>query len=187
MDVNGAVAEGFEPVRDAFAGNFTARGERGAAVAVYRDGHKVVDLWAGTRDVDAVADGTADGTAGGPAGGAAPWERGTAQILRSATKGVAAAVLLLLHQRGELDLDAPVGTYWPEYKAAGKERTLVWHLLAHRAGVPVLDRPLTPAQAADPVLGAEAVAAQARSCAVAAGSRSGSRRSWAPRRAEVRL
>ncbi|MGV9344762.1 serine hydrolase domain-containing protein [Streptomyces spiralis] len=161
MDVNGAVAEGFEPVRDAFAGNFTARGERGAAVAVYRDGHKVVDLWAGTRDVDAVADGTADGTAGGPAGGAAPWERGTAQIVRSATKGVAAAVLLLLHQRGELDLDAPVGTYWPEYKAAGKERTLVWHLLAHRAGVPVLDRPLTPAQAADPVLGAEAVAAQA--------------------------
>jgi CubicO group peptidase (beta-lactamase class C family) len=54
-----------------------------------------------------------------------------------------------------------VGEYWPEYKAAGKERTLVWHLLAHRAGVPVLDRPLTPAQAADPVRGAEAVAAQA--------------------------
>lgn len=148
VDVNGAVAEGFEPVREAFARNFGTRGERGAAVAVYRDGHKVVDLWAGTRDVDGTD-------------GSAPWERGTAQIVRSATKGVAAAVLLLLHQRGELDLAAPVGAYWPEYKAAGKERTLVWHLLAHRAGVPVLDRPLTPAQAADPVLGAEAVAAQA--------------------------
>lgn len=90
-----------------------------------------------------------------------PWESGTAQIVRSATKGVVAAGLLLLHQRGELDLDAPVGTYWPEYKAAGKERTLVRHLLAHRAGVPVLDRPLTPAEAADPDLGAAAVAAQA--------------------------
>lgn len=145
MDVNGLVAEGFEPVRDAFVGNFEARGDRGAAVTVYRHGHRVVDLWAGTKDVD----------------GSAPWERGTAQIVRSATKGVAAAALLLLAQRGELDLDAPVGEYWPEYKAAGKDRTLVWHLLAHRAGVPVLDRPLTPVQAADPVLAAEAVAAQA--------------------------
>ncbi|MFH9982691.1 serine hydrolase domain-containing protein [Streptomyces sp. NPDC017179] len=148
MDVHGTVAEGFEPVGEAFAANFAVRGERGAAVAVYRDGHRVVDLWAGTRDVDGTAD-------------SAPWERGTAQIVRSATKGVAAAVLLLLHQRGELDLDAPVGTYWPEFKAAGKERTRVRDLLAHRAGVPVLDRPLTPEQAADPVLGADAVAAQA--------------------------
>ncbi|WP_153814082.1 serine hydrolase domain-containing protein [Streptomyces sp. SUK 48] len=143
--VNGTVAEGFEPVREAFAANFARLGERGAAVAVYRDGRRVVDLWAGTKDVD----------------GTAPWEPGTAQIVRSATKGVAAAGLLLLHQRGHLDLDAPVGTYWPEYKTAGKERTLVRHLLAHRAGVPVLDRPLTMAEAADPDLGAAAVAAQA--------------------------
>ncbi|WP_189295337.1 serine hydrolase domain-containing protein [Streptomyces cinerochromogenes] len=145
MNVNGTVAEGFEPVGEAFAANFAQLGERGAAVAVYRDGHRVVDLWAGTKDVD----------------GTAPWEPGTAQVVRSATKGVAAAALLLLHQRGELDLDAPVGTYWPEYKAAGKEHTRVRDLLAHRAGVPVLDRPLTPAEAADPDRGAAAVAAQA--------------------------
>ncbi|MFD3926875.1 serine hydrolase domain-containing protein [Streptomyces sp. NPDC058614] len=144
MDVNGTVAEGFEPVREAFAANFEVLGDRGAAVAVYRDGRKVVDLWGGTRDVD----------------GAEPWERGTAQIVRSATKGVAAAVLLMLAERGLLDLDAPVGAYWPEFKARGKERTLVRHVLAHRAGVPVLDRPLTPAEAADPALGAAAVAAQ---------------------------
>ncbi|MFJ5519802.1 serine hydrolase domain-containing protein [Streptomyces griseoluteus] len=145
MRVNGTVTEGFEPVAEAFAANFARLGERGAAVAVYRDGHRVVDLWAGTRDVD----------------GSAPWERGTAQIVRSATKGVAAAALLLLHQRGLLDLDAPVGAYWPEFKAAGKERARVRDLLAHRAGVPVLDRPLTPAEATDPDLGAAAVAAQA--------------------------
>ncbi|NEA52283.1 serine hydrolase domain-containing protein, partial [Streptomyces sp. SID10815] len=111
MDVNGTVAEGFEPVREAFADNFAARGERGAAVAVYRGGRRVVDLWAGTRDVNG-ADGGADGTADG-SDGAARWERGTAQVVRSATKGVAAAVLLMLHQRGQLDLDAPVGAYWP--------------------------------------------------------------------------
>ncbi|MGW0598607.1 serine hydrolase domain-containing protein [Streptomyces sp. NPDC002776] len=145
MDVNGTVAEGFEPVREAFARNFAALGERGAAVAVYRDGRKVADLWAGTKDID----------------GTAPWQRGTAQVVRSATKGVAAAVPLLLRQRGLLDLDAPVGEYWPEFKARGKERVLVRHVLGHRAGLPVLDRPLSPAEALDPAKGPEAVAAQA--------------------------
>ncbi|MFD5697640.1 serine hydrolase domain-containing protein [Streptomyces lasiicapitis] len=144
-DVYGTVADGFEPVRDAFVRNFTALGERGAGVVVYRDGRPVVDLWGGVRDFD----------------GSAPWERGTAQVVRSATKGVAAAALLLLHQRGELDLDAPVGAYWPEFKAHGKDRVLVRHVLAHRAGVPALDRPLTPEQALDPDAAAAAVAAQA--------------------------
>ncbi|MEU2155639.1 serine hydrolase domain-containing protein [Streptomyces sp. NPDC019396] len=145
MDVQGTVADGFEPLREAFVRNFDQRGERGAALAVYRDGRKVVDLWGGTRDVD----------------GTAPWAVDTAQVVRSATKGVAASVPLLLHQRGQLDLDAPVGTYWPEFKAAGKDRALVRHLLAHRAGVPVLDRPLTAAEAVDGTSGALAVAAQA--------------------------
>ncbi|MGW0700987.1 serine hydrolase domain-containing protein [Streptomyces sp. NPDC002867] len=145
VDVRGTVADGFEAVADAFVRNFEQRGERGAAVAVYRDGRKVVDLWAGARDVD----------------GREPWAVDTAQVVRSATKGVAVAVVLLLHQRGQIDLDAPVGTYWPEFKAAGKERVLVRHLLAHRAGLPVLDRPLTPAEAEDGTSGPAALAAQA--------------------------
>ncbi|MGX8906542.1 serine hydrolase domain-containing protein [Streptomyces netropsis] len=151
MDVQGTVADGFEPVRDAFAGNFARRGERGAAVVVYRAGRKVVDLWGGAKN----ADGSSDDAA------AEPWTRDTAQVVRSATKGVAAAVPLLLHQRGLVDLDAPVGTYWPEFKAAGKERLLVRHLLSHRAGLPVLDTPLTPAEAVDGVSGPRALAAQA--------------------------
>ncbi|MFJ9548363.1 serine hydrolase domain-containing protein [Streptomyces erythrochromogenes] len=150
MDIQGVVAEGFEPVRDAFVRNFEVLGDRGAAVAVYRDGRKVVDLWGGTRDADADADADAG----------EPWTEDTAQIVRSATKGVAAAVPLLLHQRGLLDLDAPVGAYWPEFKAGGKERILVRDLLAHRAGVPALDRGLTAAEAADGVSGPHAVAAQ---------------------------
>jgi CubicO group peptidase (beta-lactamase class C family) len=153
VDVHGTVAEGFERVREAFVRNFEVLGERGAAVAVYRDGRRVVDLWGGARDV------FADGSEG--VDGTGRWQRGTAQVVRSATKGVAAAVLLLLHQRGELDLDAPVSEYWPEFKAHGKERVLVRHVLNHRAGLPVLDRPLTPAEALDPLRGPEAVAAQA--------------------------
>ncbi|MGW9371228.1 serine hydrolase domain-containing protein [Streptomyces xanthophaeus] len=144
MDIQGVVAEGFEPVRDAFVRNFEVLGDRGAAVAVYRDGRKVVDLWGGTKD----------------AYGTEAWTRDTAQIVRSATKGVASAVPLLLHQRGLLDLDAPVASYWPEFKAGGKDRTLVRDLLAHRAGVPALDRGLSAAEAADGVSGPRAVAAQ---------------------------
>ncbi|CAG7637838.1 serine hydrolase domain-containing protein [Actinacidiphila bryophytorum] len=144
-EVQGAVEPGYEPVRAAFAGNFERRGDRGAAVAVYRRGRKVVDLWAGTA---------------APDGSGGPWRQDTAQTVRSATKGVAAACLLLLHQRGQLDLDAPVGAYWPEFKARGKERVTVRDVLAHRAGVPALDVPLTPGQALDGVSGPRAVAAQ---------------------------
>jgi CubicO group peptidase (beta-lactamase class C family) len=152
VDVDGTVTDRFAPVREAFARNFTHRGERGAAVTVHLHGRKVVDLWGGTRDVDG---------AGAVTSGEARWERGTAQIVRSATKGVAAAVVLLLHQRGQLDLDAPVAAYWPAFKAAGKDRVTVRHLLAHRAGLPAVDRPLTPAEALDPDRTAAAVAAQA--------------------------
>ncbi|WP_430542760.1 serine hydrolase domain-containing protein [Streptomyces iconiensis] len=127
--------------------NFGERGEGGAALAVYRDGHKVVDLWGGALD---------PGEHCGE-----PWSEDTAVMVRSVTKGLAAAVLHLLHQRGQLDLDAPVGTYWPQFKANGKERVLVRHLLSHRAGLPALDVPLTPEQALDGVSGPRALAGQA--------------------------
>ncbi len=145
VDVQGTVADGFGPVRHAFARNFDERGEVGAAVAVHHRGRLVVDLWAGRAEADR------PGRA---------WERETTQVIRSAGKGPAAGVPLLLHQRGQLDLDAPVSVYWPRFKAAGKEGVLVRHLLTHRAGVPALDRPLTVAEALDGVTGPAAVAAQ---------------------------
>jgi CubicO group peptidase (beta-lactamase class C family) len=144
VDVHGTVEDGFEPVRDAFRQGFEQRGDRGAAVAVYAGGRVAVDLWAGVADP----------------GDDEPWARDTVQVVRSAGKGVAAACLLLLHQRGQLDLDAPVGAYWPEFKAAGKERVTIRDVLAHRAGLPALDRPLTPEEALDGVTGPRAIAAQ---------------------------
>ena len=145
VDVQGTVADGFEPVREAFVKNFEDRGERGAAVAVHHDGRLVVDLWAGEAEADRPG---------------RPWQRDTTQVVRSAGKGPAAAVPLLLHQRGQLDLDAPVSTYWPQFKAAGKEQARVRHLLTHRVGVPALDAALTAEQALDGVSGPRAVAAQ---------------------------
>ncbi|MER6911204.1 serine hydrolase domain-containing protein [Streptomyces sp. NPDC000594] len=124
--INGEVAEGFEPVREAFAENFARREDIGAAVCVYQDGRPVVDLWAGVADPDT----------------GRPWERGTLQLVYSATKGATATVAHLLAQRGALDLDAPVAEYWPEFAANGKAEIPVRWLLSHQAGLVALDQPV---------------------------------------------
>ncbi|NUS16878.1 MAG: beta-lactamase family protein [Streptomyces sp.] len=129
--IYGEVADGFEGVREAFAENFALRGDIGAALCVYRDGRPVVDLWGGTAD----------------AGTGRPWERDTLQLVYSATKGALASAAHLLAQRGELDLDAPVARYWPEFAANGKAEIPVRWLLSHRAGLVALDRPVPLADA----------------------------------------
>ncbi|MEY2419069.1 MAG: hypothetical protein QOG90_1749 [Actinomycetota bacterium] len=142
--IDGEVAPGFERVRDAFTENFEQRGEVGAAFALYNDGDKVVDLWGGVADQDT----------------GRPWEQDTLQLVFSTTKGATAASAMLLVERGELDLDAPVATYWPEFKVAGKENIPVRWLLSHRAGLPTVDASLTPEDlyAWDPIV--DALAAQ---------------------------
>ncbi|WP_098007703.1 serine hydrolase domain-containing protein [Streptomyces sp. sk226] len=124
--INGEVAAGFEPVREAFAANFAQRGDIGAAVCVYQGGRPVVDLWAGVADPDTRR----------------PWEWDTLQLVYSATKGATATAAHLLAQRGELDLDAPVAEYWPEFAANGKAEIPVRWLLSHRAGLVALDHPV---------------------------------------------
>jgi CubicO group peptidase (beta-lactamase class C family) len=143
-EVSGDTAPGFEGVREAFAANLAGGQEIGAAVSAYLNGRKVVDLWGGIAD-------PADGRA---------WERDTLQVVYSTTKAVTAACALLLAQRGELDLDAPVAEYWPEFAAHGKDRIPVRWLLTHQAGLPTLDHPITRAEAIawDPMV--EALAAQ---------------------------
>ena len=142
--IDGVVAAGFEPVREAFAANFELHDDIGAAVCVYRDGRPVVDLWGGIADPDS----------------GRPWERDTLQLVYSATKGVTATAAHLLAQRGALDLDAPVAEYWPEFVAGGKAEIPVRWLLSHRSGVVALDRPvpLADALAWQPMV--EALAAQ---------------------------
>ncbi|MEE6257720.1 serine hydrolase domain-containing protein [Plantactinospora sonchi] len=143
--VSGTVAAGYEPVREAFLANFETRSEIGAALSVYRHGREVVRLWGGVAD---------------PATGRA-WREDTLQVVYSTTKSVPAACAHLLVQRGQLDLDAPVAEYWPEFAAAGKGDIPVRWLLSHQAGLPVLDRPVPLEQALtwEPVVAA--LAAQA--------------------------
>jgi CubicO group peptidase (beta-lactamase class C family) len=144
VNIGGEVKPGFEKVRDAFENNFAQHGDVGAAFSLYVKGEKVVDLWGGTADVST----------------SRPWEQDTLQLFFSTTKGVAAICAHLLAQRGELDLDAPIANYWPEFKAEGKENITVRQGMSHRAGIPVVDVDLTPEQvcAWDPIV--EALAAQ---------------------------
>jgi CubicO group peptidase (beta-lactamase class C family) len=124
--IGGSVRAGFEPVREVFVENFTRRGELGAACCVYQDGERVVDLWGGVRD-------RASGE---------PWRADTMVVVHSATKGLAAMVMALLHSRGLLDYEERVCHYWPEFAQAGKERITVRQLLAHQAGLFAFDEPV---------------------------------------------
>lgn len=127
-EIHGTVAPGFERVRDAFSHNFTDHQEVGAGFCVYRDGQPVVDLWGGLAD---------------PATGRA-WQRDTLANVASVTKTMAATATLMLVDRGRLDLDERVATYWPEFAAEGKGDVTLRMLLSHRAGVPSLaHHPLT--------------------------------------------
>ena len=125
--INGYVAPGFERVKDAFTANFEKHGEVGAAFCLYHRGKKVVDLWGGVADVDS----------------GRPWAEDSIALVFSSTKGATAICAHLLAQRGELDLDAPVARYWPEFAAGGKQDIPVRWLLSHRVGLPIFDKPLT--------------------------------------------
>jgi CubicO group peptidase (beta-lactamase class C family) len=126
-EIHGEVAPGYEPVRQAFAGNFTSHGEVGAAFSLYVRGEKVVDLWGGV----------ADKTTG------RAWEEDTLQLVFSTTKGATAICAHLLAQSGALDLEAPVAEYWPEFAAEGKGEIPVRWLLSHRSGLPTVEARLT--------------------------------------------
>lgn len=144
--VDGFVAPGFEPVRDAFLANLRERGEVGAAFAVTRDGEPVVDLWGGLADPER----------------GRPWRRDTLQAIFSGTKGLVALCLLMLADRGRLDLEAPVARYWPEFAANGKDRVRVVDLASHRAALPGVAGRLSPDEVLDPRHVASLLAAQAQ-------------------------
>jgi CubicO group peptidase (beta-lactamase class C family) len=121
-DAVGTVTPRFEPVADAFADVVASQAGTGAALAVWQDGSWVVDLWGGHADALHTR----------------PWRADTIVMVYSTGKPFAAMAALLLADRGELDLDAPLTRYWPEMRA----RTTMRQVLAHRSGHVVVDQPL---------------------------------------------
>ena len=121
--IRGDAAPGFEAVREVFAANFArpeAYREIGAALAVYRHGDCVVDLWGGHADRARTR----------------PWERGTLVNLWSTTKGIAALCVAQLVDRGLLGYADRVADHWPDFAAAGKQDVTVAQMLSHQAGLP---------------------------------------------------
>jgi CubicO group peptidase (beta-lactamase class C family) len=125
-DVAGTCDARFRAVRDALVENCRSRGELGAAVAVIIDGRPVVDLWGGWADEARTQ----------------RWQHDTLVNVFSVGKAMATICLLQLVDRGQVDLDAPVARYWPEFAANGKDSVTVRMLLAHRAGLPGIGQPL---------------------------------------------
>ncbi|MFG3030800.1 serine hydrolase domain-containing protein [Streptomyces sp. NPDC048253] len=124
-DIQGSYDDLFTAVPTALAALLDG-GDLGGSVAVFVDGEPVVDVWGGFAD----------------AARGVPWQRDTIVNVWSVTKTMTALCALVLADRGELDPDAPVARYWPEFAAAGKEAVLVRHLLSHTAGLPDWDGPV---------------------------------------------
>ena len=131
--VEGSVASGWEPVRDAFAANLASGEETGCGVAVYHRGRKVVDLWGGHFDAE----------------GTAPYGEDTLQLVFSTTKGITAIAVAMCVERGLLSYDEKVGTYWPEFAAHGKGDATVAQLLSHQCGLYTVDGDISLAEALD--------------------------------------
>lgn len=127
VQVHGTCHERFAPVRDAFAHNLETAQDIGASVAVFVDGEAVVDLWGGYLDATYTRE----------------WQPHTIAQGYSSTKTVAALCALVLADRGAIDLDAPVATYWPEFAAQGKGGILVRQLFGHTAALCGWDVPMT--------------------------------------------
>jgi CubicO group peptidase (beta-lactamase class C family) len=119
-----AVVEGecnprFEEVKRVLNENLDSGADLGASVAVIHDGNVVVDIYGGYCDQDQKS----------------PWQADTITNVWSSTKTMMALSALVLVDRGELDVDRPVASYWPEFGAAGKADIPVRDLLSHCAGL----------------------------------------------------
>ncbi|MEC8822172.1 MAG: serine hydrolase domain-containing protein, partial [Pseudomonadota bacterium] len=127
VSVQGNFDERFAPTMSQFAGHIATGQDVGASFALSVDGEMVVDVWAGSQDE----------------AGEIPWKEDTIINVYSSTKTISFLCALVAADRGLIDFDAPVGNYWPEFIANGKEGVLVWHLMNHAAGLPGLDRPVS--------------------------------------------
>ena len=137
--LNGDAHPLFAPVVSYFGQLFNSGSRGGGALAVRWHGRPVVDVWAGFADRRL----------------SQPWERDTVTVCFSTTKGVAFTVIHRLADRGLVDYEAPVASYWPEFGVAGKQAITVRQLLSHQAGlhsmVDLVDRFADPIEQVAPL------------------------------------
>jgi CubicO group peptidase (beta-lactamase class C family) len=143
--VQGTTTERFAVLRDMLEENLSTGVDVGASLAVVFHGEFVADLWGGYRDRARTI----------------PWDADTLVNVWSSTKTMTFLVALMLADRGELDFDAPVATYWPEFARHGKSSILVRHVMGHTAGLAGWDPPFEPESLANWEFATSALADQA--------------------------
>ncbi len=104
--ISGRCEARFAAVREAFAANFTEQGEVGAAVTVYQAGEPVVELAGGWKD-DRHTE---------------PWQHDTLVNVYSVGKPIVSLLLLQLVDTGDVGLDDPVASIWPDFAASTRRR-----------------------------------------------------------------
>lgn len=125
-EVHGFCEDRFLLLKDAFRANFDEGLEIGASFGVTHGGRVVVDLWGGFADRKKTR----------------IWQKDTIVCVFSTTKIMANIALLILVDRGLIELDAPVARYWPQFAQGGKASVTVRDVLTHQAGVPGFDPPV---------------------------------------------
>ncbi|HWA63476.1 MAG TPA: serine hydrolase domain-containing protein [Caulobacteraceae bacterium] len=131
--VRGFTRDRFAGVKSAFEANLAGGADLGASFAATHEGETVVDIWGGWADEAKTR----------------PWEKDTIVNVYSTTKTMTALTALLVADRGELDFDAPVAKYWPQFAANGKSQVKVSHLMSHSAGLSGWKEPITTADLYD--------------------------------------
>ena len=133
VEVHGSFDERFAGTVEQFAENIRAGADIGVSFALSMDGEMLVDIWAGSKDK----------------GGTQPWQEDTIVNVYSSTKTVSFLCALVAADRGLIDFDERVATYWPEFAAGGEQDVRVWHLMNHAAGLAGLDEPVSTADIYD--------------------------------------
>jgi CubicO group peptidase (beta-lactamase class C family) len=127
VEINGFCDARFQPMRDAFKANFDDGLELGASLALTHRGKTVVDLWAGWADVDRKK----------------PWKKDSIVQVFSTTKIMLISCVLILIDRGKIDLDKPICHYWPEFAQGGKDQVTVRDFITHQGGIPAFVPPVS--------------------------------------------
>ncbi|KAJ5833793.1 beta-lactamase [Penicillium riverlandense] len=144
-EVHGHCDPIFHSVRDLFQQRIAEGNEVGASLCVNIDGKNVLDIWGGYADASRTK----------------PWEKDTIAGVWSSTKVVTCLAAHTLANRGLLDVNEKVATYWPEFSANGKENVKVSHILSHSSGLPAWEAPITAEDMQDTKRATERLAAQA--------------------------
>ncbi|KGQ09833.1 Beta-lactamase domain-containing protein 2 [Beauveria bassiana D1-5] len=124
--VQGTCDERFAALRTIFQQRLDSGDDLGASITVDLDGQNVVDLWGGYTSSERTQ----------------PWEKDTVVNVWSSSKTIIALAVLMLVDRGLIDVHENVAAYWPEFAANGKEHIKVRHLLSHTAGLSGWEAPL---------------------------------------------